>query len=268
MNDHVVAAFIGGSVLLVMFAFVLIVIVLHQKKKEERHLYEKQELVIEHQNARMEEQEKLMNQISKEVHDNIGQIANLICTNLLEIKSFSFKDDEQKIVTSTHLLAERMMNDARSLSHSLNSDFIKIKGFVDSVKSELKLIEGTKKLYTSFIIEGRPFQLSPKNELVLFRIVQEALHNALKHSKGSMVGVNVFYRYSCMKVDIIDNGIGMSKGKIYEASGIGFINMHQRIKFLNGDLLVTCSKNGGVWIEIAVPKPGFENRYYKPWGSW
>jgi two-component system, NarL family, sensor kinase len=265
MNTQVIAAFIGASVLLVMFAFVVIVVIVHQKKKEERHLFEKQELAITHQNTRMEEQEKLMNKISKEIHDNIGQIANLICTNILEIKTFTLKDDEQKIVANTHLLAERMMNDVRSISHSLNSDLIKVKGLVDSIKSELKLMEETKRWHTVLDVKGIPFSLSPKKELILFRIVQEALYNSLKHSKGSIIGVTVSYLYSYIKVEIADNGVGMRMARIGEADGIGFLNMFQRAKFLNGDLKVVSNNNGGVWILVAVPKPGYENQYRRPW---
>lgn len=254
MNNHIIATFIAGSVLLTMFAFLLIFLILHQKKRQEAHLMEKQKLVIAHQNSRMEEQEKLMSQISKEVHDNIGQIANLIHMNLLEIRSFIPEGEDRELVLSTCRLADHMRNDARSISQSLNSDFIKIKGLVNSVKSEISLISNTKKITAEMNVEGDVFHFQAKQELLLFRIIQEALHNTLKHANASVVNVNLVYAGSNLKVIISDNGIGMDVGMFTELSGIGFLNMHQRTRFLDGTLSVNSYPGKGCSIVLDIPK--------------
>ncbi len=259
MNNHIIATFIAGSVLLTMFAFILIFLILHQKKRQEAHLMEKQKLIIAHQNCRMEEQEKLMSQISKEVHDNIGQIANLIHMNLLEIKSFIHEGEDREIVLSTCKLADQMRNDARSISQSLNSDFIKIKGLVNSVKSEISLISNTKKITAEMTVKGEVFHFQPKQELLLFRVVQEALHNTLKHANASVVNVDLVYSDINLKVMISDNGIGIDMRKLSEVSGIGFLNMHQRTRFLNGTLTVNSHPSKGCNIVLDIPKKDPEN---------
>jgi signal transduction histidine kinase len=97
----------------------------------------------------------------------------------------------------------------------------------------------------------RSYRLSPAVEDALFRVVQEALHNVVKHAQAETVDVSIVEADSRVGIRIADDGVGI--GEHRETSGFGLRGMRERIELAGGSLEITCPAGGGTEIRASVP---------------
>ena len=92
-------------------------------------------------------------------------------------------------------------------------------------------------------------------EIMVYRIVQEALSNVIKHSGASQVDVNLNRNSSGISITIKDNGAGFKFGGFdsCEGNGMGLINMYERTNILGGNLKIDSTKGSGTIIQINIP---------------
>ena len=199
--------------------------------------------------SQIEIQEQTLKTISQEIHDNIGQVLILTRLNLSTITT----DDEAlngKINTSKKLLNKAII-DLKDISNSLNTDSIESIGLLKAVENEVELINKTN-LKAALTIIGIVEKLDPKTELILFRMVQECISNAIKHSKAEQIDILANYEQNYFELTITDNGIGFNTEKI-SSQGLGLKNIQNRIKFIEARLSIN-SSYAGTEIKISIPK--------------
>jgi len=127
MNDkYLIQIFISGTILLMLFVFFIVAYLLVQKQKQNAYHIEKSKMIFDHQNklliTRFEEQERTMNLMSKEIHDNIGQLLGFTKMNLNVIGKYASDNRQIGLIDKTKDLLDQISNDVRNISHSLNSD--------------------------------------------------------------------------------------------------------------------------------------------------
>ena len=88
--------------------------------------------------------------------------------------------------------------------------------------------------------------------MLLFRIVQEAIHNIIKHADASIISIKLHYNNSLLSLEIIDNGKGFTLEDKSE-QGIGILNMKKRADTLNGKCVITSQDGSGASIKIEIP---------------
>ena len=138
-------------------------------------------------------------------------------------------------------LVSRALADLRNLSRSLNGNFILENGLVRSVERELDVIEKSGIIQCVFSHVGEYPRLSPQHEIIVFRCVQEALNNAVKHSQCTALNVEISTIENSVSIVVTDNGKGLSAS---DNEGIGMNSMKQRIATLGGQMQVKSSANG------------------------
>jgi len=260
MNDtYIIPIFIAGTLLLTLFAFFLITFLLIQKNKQNRFQMEKEKMIYSYKNeilrTRLEVQEYSMNQISKEIHDNIGQLLGLAQMNMYTISDIPASEKESRLINSTNNLLSEAIEGLRNISHSLNNDLIKQLGLLDMLKKDFENIELSLNIECSIGVEGDYQSFNEEQELLIYRIVQEAMHNIIKHAEASKIDININCKEpNIFVLSVSDNGIGFDTGKA--ADGIGFINMHQRVAFLNGKLAVDSIPGTGTKIILTINREG------------
>ncbi len=220
-----------SSFFLVIIFFFLLFLNTHLKNYK-KYFQEKQLLKIEFDKAllqtQIEIQEQTLKTISQEIHDNVGQILSLAKLNLGTFDEMESEYNQTKI-DDTKLLVSKAINDLRELSRSLSGDKMADLGLRDAVENELKIISNTGQFETFLSIQGEPFKLSSQNEMVIFRIVQEALNNAIKHSKADNIRINLHYEQDYLKLSISDDGAGFEPDLLeVKKTGIGLNNMKSR----------------------------------------
>lgn len=196
-------------------------------------------------NSRLEIQEHTLNYVSREIHDNVGQMLSLVRLQLNGIES-------PKDIEDTDQLLEKAIADLRQLSHTLNTNHIKEKGFAPSVAELLKQFGRSGKFKTVFINSEEPFHLSDDNGLIIFRVVQELLNNISKHAAASEIRIELRKKPAYQEVIISDNGKGFDT-KATSSGGIGLRNISDRVEIMGGNLTINSEISKGTTVNIRIP---------------
>jgi len=255
-ENYLVPIFLSASVLIALFAFFVVLYVLIQKHKQNLYHLEKEKMIFNHQNKilnnRIEEQERVLGQLSKEIHDNLGQQANFAEMNLITIAQYASDQKQQMLIESTRQILDGIVKDIRNISHSLNNEFIQDIGLINMLQEELNYINLNETMKGSLDIEGEDRMFPPQSELLIYRIAQEAIHNISKHAKATQIDIVLTYAPEYFSMVISDNGVGFDKSVVHELKGTGFLNMFHRAKLLNSCLNIDSTPDGGSTITLII----------------
>ena len=257
-DNYLEIVFLSGTILLVLFAFfITFYLIIHKRKQNAYHL-ERNKMIFDHQNklltARIEEQERTMDQMSKEIHDNIGQLLNFTKMTMFAIAKYTTDNRQTALVDKAKGLLDQIIKDTQNLSHSLNSDYIKTHGLITVLQEEIDSINFSKEILCTIEVKGIHKTFDPDKELLMYRIAQEAIHNITKHAQAAELVITLTYHSDEFSMSIADNGIGFEKSKMYELNGIGFLNMLNRAKLLNGTLDIESQPMSGCVVTLRTNK--------------
>lgn len=125
-------------------------------------------------------------------------------------------------------------------------------GLISALEAEIRNIAKLGVLQPVFRISGKPVMLEENKSLIIFRIVQEALHNALKHAKATLVEMQVHFDCDNVKMTIKDNGKGfLGDGN---SAGRGLRTMRDRAKVIGADFNLDSSASQGTLIMLTIPQ--------------
>ncbi len=194
-------------------------------------------------------QENEKTRLSGELHDGLGALLALIKLNL---SSIAANHTNEKILISTKQLATDAITEVRNIAHELMPSVLAKSGLhaalmemVNSVKAS-----GALDIELTYSLSER---LPPAIESNLFRIVQEATNNIVKHSGATNEILNIAQDGDYVVVTIKDNGKGFDKNILSKISGNGLNNIVSRVNTMKGKTDIIAGKNNGTQIEIVVP---------------
>jgi len=252
-EENLTTMILLGTIVLVAFVgFVVLLAYLFTTRKN-KLLQEKQLMKTQFEQellqTQLEIQEQTLKTISEEIHDNVGQVLSLAKLNLN-----TFENNPGKKLQATKDLVSKAINDLRDLSRSLHGDKITETGLQEAVSNELKILQNTGQYDTSLQLNGDPYKLEPQKEMVLFRIVQEALHNSVKHAKATAMEVQLNYSPAVFSLTIRDDGKGFdSKTLTATNTGIGLKSMKNRAAMIGGSFSIQSDENKGTCISVDLP---------------
>jgi signal transduction histidine kinase len=261
MKDENLLTLAAICVLLLMLVIFIIIIVVLSKKRQIEYLQEKANREMQYQQeilqTQLEIQNQTLQQIGRELHDNIGQLLSVMSINLdiLE-EDVSDLPTRSKIIDTSKIL-QQTIRDVRSLSKSLDGDFVKDFGLVDSLSHDLQRIRATGKYQTEILMEGEPYRLEGQKEFVLFRIAQEILTNILKHAEAKTIKVILNYAPDQFRLTVQDDGKGFdyeaALGRKMENSGAGLRNIQRRAEMVGGTCRIESEIGKGSKIHLDLP---------------
>lgn len=188
-------------------------------------------------------QEEERSRISKDLHDGLGQ-------QLLLIKNKLIENNDSK----TTKLVEVVIEDVRSISRDLHPFQLQELGITKAIEMTLSQIDENTTLFISSEIENIDELFDKKQEVNLYRIVQETFNNILKHAKAEASKVTLKRLKDGVHLEIRDNGVGFDFSEKYRnMNSLGLKTLLERTKFLNGQMKVTSKKNLGTTIEFYFP---------------
>jgi len=208
--------------------------------------------------ANIEAEENIRLKISKDIHDNIGQLLGLAQINMYSLTnelSGSFRIS--RIMRDTIKIIDRVAQDIHHIGHELNDDHIIAAGFIEIVRNYLDSINISKGIKAQLDIEGPPRQLSKEKEINIFRIIQEALHNILKHADATKITIKFIYKIDSLHLIIADNGKGFDMKSVDLSKGIGIKNLYQRTELLNGHLNIQSMPDIGTTLFFSFSIPSY-----------
>ena len=195
--------------------------------------------------TQLEIQEQTLKNISEEIHDNVGQVLSLAKLNL-----FTFENTSEPKLQDTKNLVSKAINDLRNLSRSMHGDIIAQLGLQQSIANELAIIKNTRQFITKLNFSGKAYKLDQQKEMVLFRIVQEALNNSIKYSKAKNISVGLNYESTCFLLTITDDGTGFDT---LNTTGIGLKSMQNRSALIGAVFSLDSQPGTGTTISIELP---------------
>jgi two-component system, NarL family, sensor kinase len=254
-QNEVFLVFILGTLFLFAFAIALISFLIQYKRKQQLHITEKMNLEYQFQQqllqSRLEVQEQSLKYFSEEIHDNIGQALTLCKLHLHQLPHAEESDKDLLLEESTAILT-KALNDMRSISHTLNGNYVSRMGLKESLEKETKYISSSRKVRTELIFNGEVANLPQEKELLIFRIIQECITNALKHGAPGTLSIELDYQPYYLSICIADDGTGFNTVDVKEP-GLGLSNMQLRTTLLNGTMEITSKENEGTRINLKIP---------------
>jgi two-component system NarL family sensor kinase len=254
------AGIIATSIVFLLLTIFIILFVLYHSSRQRMNKRAREKLQLQFQQemlqTQLEIQEQTLKNISQEIHDNVGQVLSLAKLNL-NTMDVSKTEQLQGKIDSTLNQVSKAINDLRDLSKSFNTDNITAIGLVRAIENELEMIKKTDFLKTEFENTGVSRKLEPQKELILFRIVQEALHNIIKHAGAKTVKVSAAYSDKELELQIMDDGKGFDLSPLNKEGetgfGLGLRNMQNRAKLIGANFSISSNTSAGTTVKIVLP---------------
>jgi len=231
--------------LFVIGAIATIWLLYRNKKIKEEQLTKEAEMQAEL--LRLEAQNTLQNdrvRISRDLHDNIGSYLTYINTTIDSIKQDEIANT--KFDTLKDLTSETI-GELRRTVWLINKPTVMLEEWVIKLKEYFK---GISLLAVDVQLDNPLQQLTSLKATTLFRVVQEAVTNAVKYAEADKITISIKQHQQKLELAIIDNGKGFELNEI--TNGFGLENMQQRMQELNGDIEILSSTGKGTTINLVI----------------
>jgi len=252
-SEVVIAIIIASVVLLALAAFFLFVLISYRLKKN-KHIVETENMKREFNNALhqsvSEVQETTLRTVGEELHDNVGQLLSST-KMMLGLAERSLPTIPDTFTTASNTLG-KAISELRSISKVLNKEWLKQFNLTENLQAEVKRIKYPGNLYLT-MDDNLIIPVNSEEQIILFRIVQEALNNVIKHSNAENVSITMSNRENNFLVSVKDDGKGFDINS--QKNGVGMMNMKHRAQLLGGQLIVKSSEQGS---EITIKLPNQE----------
>ena len=195
-------------------------------------------------------QERERTRIGRELHDDINQRLAMLALELEQLRDDP--SDASEPCAGTPKQTVEISNDVQALSHELHSSKLEYLGVVAGMKSWCKEFAERQKMEIDFstdVAHPLPLEIG----LCLFRVLQEALHNAVKHSGVKQVDVQLAESSNELLLTISDSGVGFDVEAAKQGRGLGLTSMQERVRLVNGTITIESKLGGGTTIHVCVP---------------
>jgi signal transduction histidine kinase len=198
----------------------------------------------------MEAQEQERTRIARELHDDVNQRLALLTVELEQLR-----DAPSEIQTRVQELLKQtseISNDIQTLAHDLHSSQLEYLGLVAGIKSWIREFGKHQGMQVDYRHSVRS-PLPPEVGLCLFRVLQESLHNAAKHSGAKRIQVELAEDAGEIHLTIRDLGKGFDIETARQGRGLGLTSMRERVRLVNGSILIHSKPKAGTTIQVRVP---------------
>jgi PAS domain S-box-containing protein len=203
----------------------------------------------------IEAQEQERTRIARELHDDIAQRLALVTVELGRLRESPprSKSELHERVGAVQKYTVEIANDVQAIAHKLHSSKLEYLGVVAAMKGFCKEFGEQQRAEIDFRNSDLPTHLSPEVALCLFRVLQEALHNAAKHSGVRRFDVQLREDSGEIHLDINDSGRGFDVSASMHSQGLGLVSMRERVRLVDGTIEIDSGPTRGTSIHVHVP---------------
>jgi signal transduction histidine kinase len=203
--------------------------------------------------AVIEAEEKERRRIAQDLHDGVGQILSAAKLNLSGLESkLKLQDPEQSALLYNSLdLVNDSIKEVRVVSHNMMPNILIKLGLASAIREFISKMGAVANLRIDLEIIGLDERLDSTVETILYRVIQEAVSNIIKHAKANHISLQLIRHDRELTVMIEDNGVGFDRSAEFE--GIGLKNITSRVEFLNGHVDFDTTPGQGTTVVIEVP---------------
>jgi len=197
-------------------------------------------------------QEAERQRLSRELHDGLAQYILAIKLKL-EYASTLEGEKQKEVLDEAKNLFSDTIKEIRNISNNLMPAVLSQYGIVKAVENLAISINNDTKLNFSFKNNLKNGFLNKKTEIYIYRIIQEALNNTIKHSEAQNFDVEFLETETCILINIYDNGKGFDFQNKHLKSGNGLANIKERVSLLSGKISIISEPDKGFSINITIP---------------
>jgi signal transduction histidine kinase len=203
------------------------------------------------------EQDAERARIARELHDDINQQLALLSMDLDRLRSERLQVQSAKRLSQALAATNGISTSVRELSHRLHPSTLRLIGLVAAV-DKLRRDLSPPHLPVAFYHRNVPAQIDQNIALCLFRVAQEALRNAVKHSDAGHIWVDLTGGPSSVALTVTDDGKGFDVNGLPNA-GLGLISMRERVESVGGVLEIQATPGSGTRLSVTVPTQAAES---------
>lgn len=202
----------------------------------------------------LEAQEQERARIARDLHDDFNQRLAMLAIGILQLREDlpSSSDGVLRQLDELHKQTLEISEDVQVLAHELHSPNLDYLGVGVVMKSFCREFGERQNVKIDFSEEGLttvPREIS----LCLFRVLQEALHNALKHSGVRHFNVELRGTREAVELTVRDSGVGFDPEAVVKGTGLGLTSIKERLRLVDGNVLINSQPNGGTTVYARVP---------------
>jgi PAS domain S-box-containing protein len=202
----------------------------------------------------VESQEQERARIARELHDDINQRLALLAVELDQwSQGTRLAPDLHKHIEGAKEKVIDIAQDVQGLSHQLHSSKLEYLGLAAAANSFCKEMSEKHNVQINFKQDAVPRDLATEISIGLFRVIQEALQNAIKHSGTERFDVKLYGMPGEIQLIVRDYGRGFNVDEAWESQGLGLISMRERISSVKGTMVISSKPYWGTEITVHVP---------------
>lgn len=233
--------------------FFVISLVISQLVSRLRRLTEEAMSTVDRKLIEAEERERAW--IARELHDDFSQRMALVCVNLERLQQ-ALSDSEAVARRDALQVRQQILDlatDIQALSRHLHPSKLDFLGIAAAANGLCRELSEKHALKIDIHCDAVPKSLPKHVAVTLFRVLQEALQNVLKHSGSAQVDVALTGTSDGVELSVRDSGIGFDPTLAMSGTGLGLVSMQERLKLIRGEFAVSSQANRGTTIQARVP---------------
>jgi signal transduction histidine kinase len=234
---------LAGMGIVVLLVAVIVLFVIYYQKRMLQKKVEMHNMEVGYQKgllkASLHSQEKERRRIARDLHDEVGAMlaATKLSLNMM-LRKLASNSPETKVGLETKDMIDETINNVRRISKDLLPATLEEFGLEDAIREIASMANQPEMMEVVFNYEGNKKELDKEKALSVYRVVQELLNNAIKHSEASRIDISMYYDTDLMNLIVKDNGVGFSVDNAQNNSmvnkGIGLKNIESRLSTING----------------------------------
>ncbi|AYQ33559.1 sensor histidine kinase [Runella sp. SP2] len=255
------AIVIGTSIMLIMAMFIVVFVMYYQRKQIEQRIRVK-DMEAEFQRKLLEvsmaSTEAERRRIAQDLHDDIGALLSVTKLTFNALYSqLGSKEQAERLAQQVREALDETISHVRRISRELVPTTLERFGLAAAIQEFAARSNSHHALKVTFDCLGdEEFRLESRTELMLYRVVQELINNALKHSSGRNVHIQIELppRQFCIVVE--DDGLGfdLSDVRLRPSPGLGLDSIEGRLRVINGKVDYETGLNKGCRVVVRLPK--------------
>lgn len=203
-------------------------------------------------------QESTLRYISRELHDEFGQILTAVGSMLRRAgthapEGSSLRSDLQEVLQTVQATLESV----RSLSQALHPVMLDEAGLESTLDWYIPTVERQTGITVSYEKQGEPFSVDGSAGVHVYRVLQEALNNVARHSGAKEAWVRLRFLPGTLELEVEDHGTGLAEHP--NKHGIGLVAMRERSELMGGRIVFSRPAEGGTLVHLAVPREKAES---------
>lgn len=196
-------------------------------------------------------QETERQRLAADLHDDVG-------ATLASLRGYLNTN------SAAQTILDKVINDIRTVSHNLMPVEFHDLGLTDALEEVARRLGATSGIRFCFLMSGTRVSLPPAHELIIYRLIQELMHNVVRHSQATVAFVQLVYHHTHLNITVEDNGKGFDNVHAHTKSGIGLKNVSLRAKWVGGKLSVDTSPEGTT-VFVDIPYPTQPDEIHNPY---